>query len=88
MKKTISVILFVVLAMAFSVTAFAVEIIASGYCGGEGDGTNLSWSLTDEGTLTIGGKGKMKNFGVQFDFSTDIPWKPYKLQIKNIKNTL
>ena len=38
---------------------FAADIVASGYCGGEGDGTNLTWTLDSEGTLTISGTGKM-----------------------------
>lgn len=37
------------------------ETVASGYCGGEGDGTNLSWKLTAKGTLTISGKGTMQS---------------------------
>lgn len=37
----------------------APTIVNSGYCGGEGDGTNLSWTLDSEGLLTISGRGKM-----------------------------
>lgn len=37
----------------------AAEIVDSGYCGGEGDGTNLTWTLDSEGTLTISGEGAM-----------------------------
>ena len=36
------------------------EIIAAGYCGGEGDGTNLTWTLTTDGTLTVSGVGEMR----------------------------
>ena len=36
----------------------AVGIFASGYCGGEGDGTNLTWKLSEDGTLTISGVRK------------------------------
>ncbi len=32
-------------------------IVASGYCGAEGDGTNVRWTLTDDGTLTLTGTG-------------------------------
>ncbi|MBQ8431756.1 MAG: leucine-rich repeat domain-containing protein, partial [Clostridia bacterium] len=35
--------------------------VIGGYCGGEGDGTNLTWTLID-GTLTIYGEGAMKNY--------------------------
>lgn len=33
----------------------------SGYCGGEGDGKNLTWEEDGNGVLTIRGKGKMAN---------------------------
>lgn len=56
---------------ALTAEIFAADIVDSGYCGGEGDGTNLTWTLDSEGTLTISGKGKMKDF----DFSSDrCPW--------------
>ena len=42
-----------------SPNVFAAEIVDSGYCGAEGDGTNLTWTLDSEGTLTISGQGKM-----------------------------
>ena len=38
-------------------------IVASGYCGGECDGTNLTWTLDSDGLLTISGKGKMPDYG-------------------------
>ena len=56
---------------ALTAEIFAADIVDSGYCGGEGDGTNLTWTLDSAGTLTISGKGKMKDF----DFSSDrCPW--------------
>ena len=36
------------------------NVIASGTCGVKGD--NLTWKLTGDGTLTISGNGKMKNY--------------------------
>ena len=33
---------------ALTAEIFAADIVASGYCGGEGDGTNLSWTLDSE----------------------------------------
>lgn len=56
---------------ALTAEIFAADIVDSGYCGGEGDGRNLTWTLDSAGTLTISGKGKMKDF----DFSSDrCPW--------------
>ncbi len=48
------------------------NIIASGTCGGEGDGTNLSWTLTEDGTLTISGTGQMADY----DWNGS-PWYDY-----------
>ena len=45
---------------AFGLTALAAEpdaIIADGVCGGTGDGSNLTWTLTADGTLTVAGEG-------------------------------
>lgn len=50
---------------------FAVSNNASGYCGGEGDGTNLAWTLDSRGILTISGKGEMKKY------SSTPPWGNY-----------
>lgn len=61
------------------ITAMAEEsaIIASGYCGAEGDGKNRIWTLDKNGTLTISGTGAMA------DCSTDL-WQNYSLSIKEI----
>ena len=59
--------------------AFAADIVDSGTCGAEGNGSNVTWSLDSDGTLTIAGSGKMKDY--QF---TDAPWKSQSDQIKKI----
>jgi surface antigen len=42
-----------------------VEIIDRGYCGEEGDGTNISWTLDTEGVLRIEGSGRMKSWSME-----------------------
>ena len=61
-------ILFVVL----TASALAAEVLYSGTCGGEGDGSNLTWTLDDEGTLRIEGNGEMENYWY------DSPWYNYR----------
>lgn len=73
----------VCLLLAFAATANA-ETVASGYCGGEGDGTNLTWTLDSEGTLTISGRGKMKNYNA---YSGQLaPWceEAYRPSLKKL----
>ena len=38
---------------ALTAEIFAADTVASGYCGSEGDGKNLTWTLDSEGYLTI-----------------------------------
>ena len=63
------------------ITAGAAEIVDSGYCGGEGDGTNLAWTLTADGTLTISGTGRMAEYRTN---KTSSPWIEYTSCIKNL----
>ena len=46
--------------------------LASGTCGAEGDGSNITWVLTSDSTLTLSGTGAVADFayGVQ-------PWQNY-----------
>ncbi|MBO4914398.1 MAG: leucine-rich repeat protein [Oscillospiraceae bacterium] len=57
--------------------ALATGTVASGTCGGEGDGTNLTWTLDDAGKLTISGTGAMK----EFSHYVGSPWYPYRSSI-------
>lgn len=66
-------------------TVFAVEkaadgVIASGTCGGEGDGSNLTWEIKDD-TLTISGTGTMADWSY---YSPRAPWENYSSQIVKI----
>ncbi len=36
--------------------------VATGFCGGEDDGTNLTWSLSGANVLTVSGTGTMANY--------------------------
>lgn len=42
------------------ISASAAVNVDSGYYGGEGDGTNISWTLDTNGILTVSGTGNMK----------------------------
>lgn len=57
---------------------YAANEPQSGYCGGEGDGTNLAWTLDTEGLLTISGTGKM------MDEEVNMPWDNYAWSIEAI----
>ena len=69
MKRTIKTLLISALCICMLLAAtpnlgspvFAAEIVYSGYCGGEGDGTNLTWTLDSDGLLTISGTGEMED---------------------------
>lgn len=63
--------------VALTSEIFAADIVASGYCGGEGDGTNLTWTLDSEGVLTISGTGKMKDYSTKNNQGA--PWRPRHL---------
>ena len=52
-------------------------IIASGTCGAEAGGSNLTWTLTSDGTLTIRGTGDMADFT-----SDNQPWEEHLAAIR------
>lgn len=56
------ILLLVWLSMATFMGAQAQEVVATGICGAEGDGSNLTWTVTDDGVLTISGTGEMRDF--------------------------
>ena len=63
---------------ALDLLAEEENVIASGTCGAQGD--NLTWVLTGDGTLTISGNGKMKNYenAANEPYTTKIaPWYKY-----------
>ena len=78
MKRIVSMILALALVLAY-LTAMPVhvhaETVASGTCG-----ENLTWVLTEDGTLTISGTGEM------YDFTPENPnpWMSYQNEIKSV----
>ena len=64
MKKRVCLLvaLLALVIMGFAMNVEAAEIIDRGYCGGEGDGTNLTWTLDSDGVLVIEGQGRMKDW--------------------------
>lgn len=66
-KKFLSICLTLTMVFGFAVLATAAE---SGTCG-----ENLTWSLDDNGTLTVGGTGDMTDY-----FEEDVPWACDKIK--------
>lgn len=60
----------------------AAEIVANGECGA--NGSNATWTLDSEGTLTISGTGAMKDYTIISDQHTDAPWFSWKSNVKSI----
>ena len=81
-KRLLNFVLAVLMiASLLPATALAAEAAASGTCGAEGDGSNLTWTLDSEGTLTISGTGAMENY-----FSDDAPWTAQEVKTVVIDN--
>ena len=75
MKKRLLAIL---LALAMMVSLLAFPVSAYTYSGTCGD--NLTWELTEDGTLTITGKGAMEDYN---DYA-DVPWYRIRNLIKKV----
>ncbi len=75
--RPILCIMFLMLVMSFgnSVNAQEVSEVASGKCG-----EDIVWSLDEEGTLTLSGKGSMSTYS----FFTS-PWYSRRDEIKTIE---
>ena len=59
MKKEL---LFLAALCLAAVQAWGQTTVAQGTCGAEAGGSNLTWTLTSDGTLTISGTGDMADF--------------------------
>lgn len=83
MKKLLSALL--VLCMVLTLlpaTVRAATTVASGNCGAEGDGSNLTWSLDSDGVLTISGTGAMADYDP--DNKNYAPWYSERASIRSI----
>ena len=75
-KRLLSFVLAVLMiASLLPATALAADVVDSGTCGAEGDGSNLTWTLDSEGTLTISGSG---------DMCDGSPWHGNRYQIRSV----
>lgn len=80
-KRVISLLLALVLAATLlPVQVWGATVVGSGYCGGEGDGKNLTWTLDSDGVLTISGEGEMGNYWVY----GNTPWYDQRNNIKKV----
>lgn len=74
MKKTLALLLSLCLVFILIPRPIhATVIVNSGECGEHGD--ELTWHFADDGTLTISGTGKMRDY-VQYD----PPWRERKVK--------
>ena len=56
------------------------DILASGNCGAEADGSNITWVLTTDGTLILSGTGAVAAYD-----DRDRPWYDYRYQILRLE---
>ena len=65
-KKLLSILLSALMVLSLVAAAFAEgsNVIGSGQCGAQGN--NLTWTLTDDGVLTISGTGAMADYGTSY----------------------
>ena len=79
MKKLACLSLALLMALTLlPVKVWAVTEMASGNCGA--NGSNAKWSLDEQGTLTISGKGKIADYG----WGVPAPWTGHRNTIKKI----
>lgn len=57
------------------------DILDSGTCGAEGDGSNVTWVLTTDGTLILSGTGAV----AAYEKRKDTPWGDYNDQILRVE---
>ena len=78
MKKTLAIILAILMIVTTIPMAFAADVVASGNCGANGE--NVKWTLDSDGTLTISGTGNMADYP-QY---SKVPWINYRSDVKKL----
>ena len=73
-KFVVTLAVLLVALLCLTATVSAAEIVDSGTCG-----DNLTWTLDDEGTLTISGDGAMKNYNMN-----GAPWDDERANVKQV----
>ena len=66
--------------LCLTVTSAWADIVASGNCGTSGHETEVTWTLTSDGVMTISGTGAMANY----DSETKQPWASNRTSITSI----
>ncbi|MBQ9522033.1 MAG: leucine-rich repeat protein [Oscillospiraceae bacterium] len=83
MKKRVTCVLLVVLLLMVQVPSVFAATVDSGKCG-----DNLTWTLDDDGTLTISGTGSMMDFegpkGMDLTMSTGSPWIGHRNEVIHV----
>ncbi len=67
-RKIVGLFLIVCILCTFMPCAGAVSVVAEGECGA--DGSNVTWTLDSDGTLTFKGTGRIINY----DWFNKVPW--------------
>ena len=81
MKKRL---LSILLAAVMVLTMLPLGLVETAWAASSGTcGDKLTWSLSDDGTLTISGTGKMKDYGDNYGMSV-APWYVGSSQVKTV----
>ena len=75
-------LLSILLAAVMLLSAVPLGVVETAWAAGNSGscGENLTWSLSDDGTLTISGKGEMASYGT----ASDLPWYAFLEKIKAV----
>lgn len=77
-KKILSYLILLCMVISLLPSNITVHAAANGTFGDNGD--NLTWTLDDNGTLTISGNGKMDDYGD----SSETPWYSTGISVKSL----